>query len=173
MDAHVEILIVTARERSLAEINSLIASSKSYWTWPADYLEAALPLHILTIDDLRRNHCFEVLAPHGRLIAFYSVAADAPRVVLDNFWVAPDLIGRGVGRKMCEHLFGFSREQGWTDLWVLPDPPAEGFYRRVGFTDTGERTPSRVPHEPVFSVYRLRLQPGPEETGDGASPPAQ
>jgi GNAT superfamily N-acetyltransferase len=161
MDARVEIRIVPARERSLAEINRLIVSSKSYWNWPAGYLEAALPLHVLTTDDLRSNHCFEVLAPHGRLIAFSSAVANTPRVVLDNLWVTPDLIGRGVGRQMCEHLFRFSRRQGWTDLWVLPDPPAESFYRRVGFTDTGERTPSRVPGGPVFSVHRLQLQPGP------------
>ena len=39
----------------------------------------------------------------------------------------------------------------------LPDPPAEGFYLRLGFVGTGERVPSRVPGGPLFSVYRLRL----------------
>jgi GNAT superfamily N-acetyltransferase len=160
MDAHLQVRIVPARERSLVEINRLIACSKSYWHWPAGYLEAALPLHVLTTDYVRSNYCFEVLVPDGRLIAFSSVVANTPRVLLDNLWVTPDLIGRGVGRRTCEHLFRFSREQGLTDLWVLPDPPAEGFYRKVGFADTGERTPSRVPRGPVFSVYRIQLWPG-------------
>jgi hypothetical protein len=39
-------------------------------------------------------------------------------------------------------------------LWVVSDAPAEGFYRKVGFVDTGER----VPGGPVFSVYRVQLQ---------------
>ena len=40
-----EVRIIAAREESLARINDLIVRSKSFWTWPADYLEKALPLH--------------------------------------------------------------------------------------------------------------------------------
>lgn len=40
---------------------------------------------------------------------------------------------------------------------MLPDPPSEGFYLRMGFEDSGKRVPSRVPGGPLFSVYRLRL----------------
>jgi N-acetylglutamate synthase-like GNAT family acetyltransferase len=118
---------------------------------------------VLTTDYLQTNHCFEVLATDGALIGFCSVVADDPRVILDNLWVTPELIGRGVGRRACEHLFRFAREQGWTELWVVPDTPAEGFYRKVGFADTGERVPSRVPGGPVFSVYRVQLQSRPVE----------
>jgi hypothetical protein len=31
--------VVAAREESLAHINALIARSKSYWDWSAEYLE--------------------------------------------------------------------------------------------------------------------------------------
>jgi N-acetylglutamate synthase-like GNAT family acetyltransferase len=161
---HAGTRIVRARERSLGEINRLIARSKRYWNWPPAYLEAALLLHVLTTDYLRTNHCFEVLATDGALIGFCSVVADNSRVILDNLWVTPELIGRGVGRRTCEHLFRLAREHEWAELWVLPDPPAEGFYRKVGFVDTGERVPSRVPGGPVFSVYRVQLQSRPVET---------
>jgi hypothetical protein len=43
------------------------------------------------------------------------------------------------------------------NLWVLPDPPSEQFYQRMGFCDTGERVNSRVVNGPVFSVYRIQL----------------
>jgi predicted N-acetyltransferase YhbS len=77
------------------------------------------------------------------------------RVLLDNLWVTPDLIGNGIGRRVCEHVFRLAREQGWTQLWVLPDPPAEGFYLKTGFFDTGERVSSRMPGGPLFFVYRI------------------
>jgi ribosomal protein S18 acetylase RimI-like enzyme len=51
-----------------------------------------------------------------------------------------------------------AREQGWTELWVVPDHPAIGFYEKMGFSDTGERVPFRVPGGPEFSVYRIALQ---------------
>lgn len=81
------------------------------------------------------------------------------KVVLDNLWVTPERIGQGIGRQACEYLFRLARERGWTPLWVLPDPYAEGFYVKLGFSDTGERVPSRVPGGPVFSWFRCWIEP--------------
>lgn len=133
-----ELRIISARERSLTDINDLIVRSKSYWTWPAGYLEKALPLHATDAVYLRSNECFEVLDA-GRHAAFFAIAVREARLVLDNLWVRPDLIRSGVGRWACEHVFRWAREHGWTSLWVVPDPPAAGFYAQMGFCDTGER----------------------------------
>ena len=152
-----EVRIIPAREESLARINDLIVRSKSYWNWPADYPKKALPLHEIETSYLRRNQCFELLDVNDQLVAFLAVATTDARVVLDNLWVRPDLIGKGVGRQACEYVFRLAREHHWTDLWVIPDPPAVGFYEKTGFSDTGERVASRVPGGPVFSVYRIHL----------------
>jgi hypothetical protein len=85
--------IVNASEQSLAEINRLIARSKSNWNWPKGYLDSALPLHRVNSVYLRSNHCFEVLDALDNLIAFFSVVVGEARVVLDNLWVTPELIG--------------------------------------------------------------------------------
>ena len=146
-----------AREESLAAINSLIARSKAYWNWPAAYLERAIPMHQVSPAYLRANRCFEVLHPRGDLVAFYALVESDARMVLDNLWVIPELIGQGIGRWACEHAIRLARDVGREALWVLPEPPAEGFYRHLGFADTGERMPSRVPGGPVYSVYRLGL----------------
>ncbi len=155
--APTQIKIVRAREENLASINALIARSKSHWDWPEDYLREALPVLRLTPDTLRGKHCFEVLAAHGELVAFVSVKESPEKVLLDDLWVVPEVIGHGVGRQACEHVFQLARQRGWRELWVLPDPYSEGFYVKVGFSDTGERVPSRVPSGPMFSVYRIRF----------------
>jgi GNAT superfamily N-acetyltransferase len=155
-----QIRIIGAREQSLAAINNLIARSKAVWNWPEGYLERALPLHRVSRAYLLKNHCFEVLDLNDELVAFFSVMAGDARVLLDNLWVTPELVGNGVGRRACEHLFQLARERGWTELWAIPDPPAEGFYAKVGFSDTGERIPSRVPGGPIFSAYRIQLSDG-------------
>jgi len=118
-------------------------------------------LHNISSAYLRSNHCFEVLDARDQLIAFFSVVVGDARVVLDNLWVTPELIGNGIGRRACEHVFQLARERGWTELWVLPDPPAVGFYVKMGFSDTGERVPSRVPGGPIFSTYRIQLSDEP------------
>jgi GNAT superfamily N-acetyltransferase len=149
--------IIAAREGSLVAINTLIARSKAHWNWPAGYLEKALPLHALRATYLRDNYCFEVLGARDELLAFFSVVSSDARIVLDNLWVQPELIGRGIGRRACEHIVRMARALDWSELRVLPDPPAEGFYLKAGFFDTGERVPSRVPGGPVFSVYCMRI----------------
>jgi len=126
------IRLINASDQSLADINELIAHSKAHWTWPEGYLEQALPLHTITPEYLRSNHCFEVLDAHNKLIAFVSIVVGTARVVLDNPWVTPQLIGKGIGRRACERVFQLARERRWAELWVLPDPPAEGFYVKMG-----------------------------------------
>jgi GNAT superfamily N-acetyltransferase len=153
----IRLCVVAAREESLAHINVLIARSKSYWDWSAEYLEKALPMHKLDAAYLRSNYCFEILNVAAELAAFASIAVASKRNTLDNLWVRPDLIGQGIGRQTCEHIFEFARTRGWTELWVLPDPPSEQFYKRMGFSDTGERVKSRVVNGPVSSVYRVQL----------------
>jgi GNAT superfamily N-acetyltransferase len=151
------IRIIHAREESFADINGLIARSKAHRSWPEGYLDKALPLHRISPAYVRRNYCFEVLDARDKLIAFFAVTVSDTRVLLDNPWVTPDLIGNGIGRRACDHVFRLAGEQGWTQLWVVPDPPAEGFYLKAGFFDTGERVSSRVSGGPPFCVYRIQL----------------
>jgi GNAT superfamily N-acetyltransferase len=156
--APVDVRFIRARGESLAAINELIARSKAHWNWPDGYLDSALALHRIGLTYLRGNHCFEALNASDDLIAFVSVIEGDARVVLDNLWVTPELIGHRVGRRACEHVFRVAQEKRWAELWVLPDPPAAGFYVKMGFSDTGERVPSRVPGGPIFAAYRIRLE---------------
>ena len=145
--------ITRAAEDHLEDINRLIARSKAHWDWAPEYLAAALPLMVVTPAYLRENICLEVSVGEG-VVGFVSVVEAPDRRLLDNLWIEPEHIGKGIGRFACEHLFDLARSRLWIDLTTLPDPPAEGFYRRMGFCDTGERVESRVPGGPVFSVFK-------------------
>lgn len=158
MENCADIRITMAKEASLPTINALIARSKAHWDWPPDYMARALPLHMITLDYLRANDCYQVSTADGVLVAFFALAHVGARMLLDNLWVEPEWIGRGIGRRGCEHACQIARERQCRTLWVVPDPPAEGFYVRVGFSDSGERVASRVPGGPIFSVYRMSLE---------------
>lgn len=154
-----QIAIIPAREASLEALNGLISRSKAYWDWPDEYLSRAVPLHRITPSYLRSNRCFEVVTKHGELLGFLSITEGNGRVVIDNLWIEPEHIRRGIGSAAVHFAFELARACGWPHLWVLPDPPAEGFYRALGFCDTGERVPSRVNGGPVFSVYSISTPP--------------
>jgi GNAT superfamily N-acetyltransferase len=150
-----QIAIVPAREESLEDVNRLIARSKAYWAWPEEYLSQAIPLHRITPSYLRSSQCFEIATRRGELLGFLSLTEGNDRVVIDNLWIEPKHIRRGIGSRAVHFALELARVCGWPHLWVLPDPPAEGFYRALGFSDTGERFQSRVRGGPVFSVYRI------------------
>lgn len=152
-----EITFVPARESSLDDVNRLIARSKAYWDWPEEYLSRAIPLHRVTSSYLSSNRCFEVVTQDGALVAFLSVIESEGRATIDNLWVVPEHIRCGIGTTALHFVFELARAHGWRQLWVVPDPPAEGFYRAFGFSDTGERVPSRVSGGPVFSVYSMLI----------------
>jgi len=161
-DGHVnstsrDLRILPARKACLPDINAMIARSKSYWSWPADYLEQALQRLAVTPDYLKRHPAFEVLDAAGECVAFYALTETDTRIVLDHLWVTPERIGEGIGRFACRDALRHARAKGWRELWVHPDPNAEGFYRELGFSDTGARVPSRIPGGPIFSVYRTDL----------------
>jgi GNAT superfamily N-acetyltransferase len=149
--------ISPASSTQLAEINAVIARSKAYWPWPAHYLSAALPLLEVSGEYLDLNPSAVAMDADGSISAFGSLAVVGGRTYVDNLWVRPDRISQGVGRGLCDWLLGCARGRNLEELWVLPDPPAAGFYKKQGFVDTGERVPSRVPGGPVFSLLRIRL----------------
>jgi GNAT superfamily N-acetyltransferase len=152
-----------ARDASVEDINRVIVASKSHWEYPRSYLDAALPL--LTIDEsyLAEHLCFEVVDEGANIVCFFAVAEDAGAHLLDHLWVRPDLLGRGIGRLACEHVFALARRYRWPVLLVLADPPAHGFYRRMGFEETGMRVPSRVPDGPAFPLLKKHF----DDTDEG------
>lgn len=96
-----QIAIVTAQEASLEDLNRLIARSKAYWDWPEEYLSRAIPLHRITPPYLRSNRCFELVTKHGELLGFLLITEGNGRVVIDNLWIEPEHIGRGIGSRQC------------------------------------------------------------------------
>jgi GNAT superfamily N-acetyltransferase len=150
-------IIAPASAARLVEINDVVARAKAFWPWPERYLSAALPLLKVSGEYLELNPSVVAIEADGAISAFGSLAPADGRTYVDHLWVRPDRIGQGVGRHVCGWLLACARERDVEDVWVLPDPPAEGFYREQGFVDTGERVPSRVPGGPVFSLLGIGL----------------
>jgi N-acetylglutamate synthase-like GNAT family acetyltransferase len=149
---------IRARAEKLASINDLIARSKAHWPWPEDYLVRSLSLLKVTPQYLSKAVSFEILDSDRKLVGFLSVEErDTSSGLLDHLWIDPSRIGKGLGSLACDHAFGVARQEGWTALFVLPDPPSAKFYERKGFRDTGERVPSRVQGGPTFSLYCVAL----------------
>ena len=75
----------------------------------------------------------------GRRLGFSVVlAAEGDRVELDDLFVEPDSMGRGVGRLLVADVVSRAAAVPATGVDVTANPNALGFYERVGFRVTGE-----------------------------------
>jgi GNAT superfamily N-acetyltransferase len=116
--------------------------SKAHWGYDPVFLEAVRPLLEFTEADLARAPVF-VLTREDEAVGVYRLAGEPPEGELEDLWLDPRLIGRGLGRRLFEHALLTARELGFKSLLIESDPNAEGFYLTVGAVRVGEqRSPS-------------------------------
>jgi len=75
----------------------------------------------------------------SRLLGFSIVKPlEGGRCELDDLFVEPDSMGRGVGRLLVDDVASRASAAGASHVDVVANPNALGFYQRVGFRVTGE-----------------------------------
>ena len=75
----------------------------------------------------------------GTPIGFYTLQERDGRAWLENLWVKPEAMGRGIGRTLLTHALDESRRRGFRLLRFESDPNAVGFYEKMGGHKVGER----------------------------------
>lgn len=91
----------------------------------------------------------------GRVLGFYSLVLAPPE--LDLLFVADEAQGRGIGRRLIEHMKNEARAAGLDRLKVVSHHPAEDFYHRVGAVRTGTvlANPPAVPWDRAEFEFRI------------------
>ena len=145
--------IYKARQESIEAINSVIQDSKSFWHYPKSYLEKALPLLMVDADYLNANISFEIRIKK-ELVGFFAFSLKGTERHLDHLWIQPSHIKMGIGREVMLFSDVLAKKFNWPEVFTYPDPPAETFYLKSGFVDTGSRIPSRIEGGPQFSIFK-------------------
>jgi GNAT superfamily N-acetyltransferase len=79
-----------------------------------------------------------VAVDDGRIMGFATLGpVVAGAVELDDLFVDPDAMRRGIGRALVAEAVARARRSGCSRLDVTANPDARAFYESVGFVDTG------------------------------------
>ncbi|XWN34217.1 MAG: GNAT family N-acetyltransferase [Devosia sp.] len=123
--------------KELDVINGLIMRSKAYWGYDTAFMEACRAELTLTEDRLVGADM--MLAVDGEApLGIAAVSVDGETGELEKLFVAPEAMGRGVGRKLMDWARAKAGEAGATALFIDADPGAEPFYQRMGAMRVGE-----------------------------------
>ena len=81
-----------------------------------------------------------VISDNNRDIGFYSFAINKENELeLDYFFLHPDYIGKGFGRKMWSECIKTAKDYKKSYFIVWADPNAEGFYEKMNCKRIGVR----------------------------------
>jgi GNAT superfamily N-acetyltransferase len=79
-------------------------------------------------------------------MALGSRTGEEPEAHLYGMWVDPAWRGRGIGARLVDRVLGWARSWGAGSVILAvteTNEDAAAFYERLGFADTGERSPLR------------------------------
>jgi GNAT superfamily N-acetyltransferase len=97
------------------------------------------------------------------VVGFYALERDGDRFRQEDLFLAPSLIGHGLGRRLFEHAVQAARALGAAELLIESDPNAEGFYLlRMGAQRVGETVSRLTGTERIVPELRYALSGMPE-----------
>lgn len=153
-----------ARRKEAELLSELAHRAKAVWGYDEAFMRACRDELTLSPDDLVRDHVF-VLEADGAVVGFYRLCGAGQTALLSDLFVAPEMIGRGYGKRLWRHATQTAQQLGFHRIEIHSDPHAEGFYLAMGAERGGEVVST------VFTGRRLpRLICWLTPTRDGRSP---
>ena len=119
-------------------LTQIAISAKSYWGYPKHWIEIWTPQLTFTPEYFEKNESW-VAVDSGKQIGFYTLLDNHATAWIDNLWVLPEYIGKGIGKQLFLHAVELAHQREYTILQLEADPNAAGFYEKMGMRKIGER----------------------------------
>lgn len=139
-------IVRVAKPEEADHLSALVMRAKAHWGYSAETLERWRGELALRADDVRGRPIFVAMLG-SRVGGFCSLRPSATAWELDNLWVEPELMQRGIGRSLMLHAVEAARRAGATEIVIDSDPHAEAFYLSCGAVRRGE-VAAPIPGEP-------------------------
>lgn len=126
-----------AKAEEAAYLSDLSFRSKAYWGYSDEFMEACRDDLTLSVEDMVSALVF-VLEDEGAVRGFMSLEMNQDTCLLDNFFIAPEAIGKGYGKALWRYMIEIVEGLGVRTVMIHSDPHAENFYLAMGALRTGE-----------------------------------
>jgi GNAT superfamily N-acetyltransferase len=127
-----------ARPEEAALLSDICFRSKAYWGYDDTFMQAARHELTLTPVDILASHVF--VAEHDAVpYGFYRLKHREAIAWLEDLFLDPPAIGRGIGRQLWQHAMALAVQLGCEAVELESDPFAEPFYVKMGARRIGQR----------------------------------
>lgn len=131
-------MIVRAQPEHAEALTRITIAAKSHWNYPEHWIQQWIPLLTIHPDYIALNETWMAIV-QDEPAAYYSLKQDE-ELWLDNLWVHPSSMGKGLGKDLFAHALERSRMRGVSKLKIEADPNAQSFYEHMGTRKVGEHS---------------------------------
>jgi len=125
------VVIRAARSDEGERLREIALASKGYWGYDRDLVRQWTSGLDLSPAGLRKKE-FYVAEIDGRLAGWSALIDKGEVCWLDDLWIEPQWIGRGIGSKLFEHAAARGRELGARRMEWEAERHSVGFYEKMG-----------------------------------------
>lgn len=138
------------------ELTQIALAAKRHWGYPEHWIEIWTPQLTFNTEYFEENESWAAVID-GKPVAFYTLLNRNGIAWLDNLFVIPTRIGKGIGRELFLHALRLARQHNYKFLQLEADPNAAGFYEKMGMHKIDERHPEVDGQPRVLPVMEMEL----------------
>lgn len=142
-------------------LSSLAFRSKASWGYDIEFMKRCRDELTYSGEDIDAPRFrFHVCELDDELVGFYTLEILSKiEAELEGLFVKPELIGRGIGKLLIDHLQLEAELLGIQTITIQGDPNAEAFYESIGARSAGYRESASIPGR-FLPVFKLEIDKG-------------
>ena len=145
-----------AKPEDTDKLSQIAFAAKAHWKYPEKWLELWKDALTVTPEVILENEVF-AMSKENEIIGFYELKIDEKMAALEHFWINPEYIGSGIGRKLFAHALEKAVSLNVEILNIVSDPNAEGFYKKMGAKRIGDIVTEVEGRERILPLMQIVL----------------
>ena len=137
-----DITIRPAEKSEAMTLSNITWRSKGYWGYDEEFLRDCGELLNIKSSFIEKATVY-VADIENNVGGFYGLLIDNNKCEMAYLQVAPEFIGKGLGRLLWNHALQQAKSKGWPSFTIHSDPYAVPFFTHMGAVKVDERQ-SRV-----------------------------
>src|SRR5436305_5305388 len=151
-----DLVIRPPRKDEGERLREIAVAAKAHWGYDEAWVRSWASRGDFSPEALDRKPVV-VAELGGRAVGFAALIPDGEICVLDDLWIEPDWMGRGIGSELFRAAVRRARELGAARLEWEAEPNAIGFYEQMGGRYLRESAPTELGR--TIPVMGLELDP--------------
>lgn len=149
--------IVRVEPEDASLLREIAIQSKDYWGYPTEWMAQFAQTLLITEESIAQDIVYKACV-QGAAVGWYRLLPGNSVAILDDLWVVPAWIGRGMGGALFRHAEAQARLLGAQAIELDADPNAAPFYEHMGFRVIGQSLTDWGRYVPrmLYNLYHER-----------------